>query len=154
MGKIEKITWETPEYKHKKKGADWYLALIIIAIFSSAASFLLNNILFGIFILLGVSTIIMYAIRKPRILSIELTNHGVLVGDTLYPHNTIKSFWVEDDSEEPKIIMQSKKVLMPYIVIPLGETDPDITRDFLLEYLEEEEHHEPLLQKLMEYLGF
>jgi len=154
MERIEKITWETPEYKHKKRGLDWYFALSIIAVFSSATSFLLNNALFGIFILLGVFTLMIYGIRKPRVINIELSNRGVSVNDTLYLYNTLKSFWVEENNEEPKILIQSEKVLMPYIIIPLGDTDPDIVREFLLNYLEEEEHREPLLQKLMEYLGF
>jgi len=154
MERIEKITWETPEYKHKKKGVDWYFALGIIAVFSSAASFLLNNDLFGIFILLGVITLIIYGIRAPRIINIEIGKRGISVNNTLYSYNTLRSFWVEDNDEEPKILLQSEKVLMPYIIIPLGDTDPDIVREFLLNYLEEEEHHEPLSQKLMEYLGF
>ena len=43
---------------------------------------------------------------------------------------------------------------MPYIIIPLGDADPETVRNFLLEYLNEEEHSEPLSHKLMEYLGF
>jgi hypothetical protein len=41
-------------------------------------------------------------------------------------------------------------------VIPFDstQTDPDEIRDYLLEYLDEEEMDEPVLQKLMERLGF
>ena len=106
------------------------------------------------FILLGALTLVIYSVRKPNIIGVELGKRGVSVNNTIYPYNTLKSFWVEEDDIEPKILMQSEKVLMPYIIIPLSDTDPDIVREFLLNYLEEEEHREPLSQKLMEYLGF
>jgi len=34
------------------------------------------------------------------------------------------------------------------------KTDPDEIRDYLLEYLDEEEMDEPVMQKIMENMGF
>ncbi len=148
------ITWSVPEYEHKKRSIDWYVALGIIGITSSVASFILGNILFGIFILIGVCTLAIYGIREPQIMRIRLNKRGVFVNNKIYTFNTLKSFWVEEYDKEPKIIIQSVKPLMPYIIIPIGDTDPDDIRDFLIKYIKEEEHFEPLSHKLMEYLGF
>ena len=45
---------------------------------------------------------------------------------------------------------------MPYIIIPYDsmKTDPDEIRDYLLEYLNEEEMDEPLSNKILELIGF
>jgi len=154
MNPDKTITWSAQEYEYKEKTTDWYIALGIIAISIATASFLLGNILFAILILLGTFTLAMYSMREPGIMEIELSKRGILVNDSIYPYNTLESFWVEEYDKEPKIIIQSEKALMPYIIIPLGDADPDEVREFLFEYIDEEEHHEPLSHKLMEYLGF
>lgn len=150
----ETITWSTPEYEHKERSADWYIALGIITISASVAAFLLGNILFGFFILIGAFTLAMYSMRTPEEMFVEINNHGIVINDRIYTYNSLESFWVEGYDTEPKIIIQSEKTLMPYIVIPLGGVDPEEVREYLLEHLEEEEHSEPLSHKIMEYLGF
>ena len=68
----------------------------------------------------------------------------------------LESFWVEDTEYHDKIILRSKKPLSPFIIIPFDSTttDPESIRDYLLDYLDEEELEEPLHQILMEWLGF
>ena len=150
----KKIIWSAPEYEHKDKGTDWYFALGIIAISASVASFLLNNILFSILILIGAITLAMYGVRKPSILNIEINDRGILVNKTLYPFNTLKAFWVEENTTPPKLIIQSEKTFMPYLILSLENTNTDKVRIFLLEHIKEKELSEPLSQKIMEYLGF
>jgi len=154
MANNQTITWSAPEYEHKDRGADWYIALGVIAISASVASFLLGNMLFGIFILIGMFTLAMYGMKKPDIIDVEINRRGISANNKVYPFRTLDSFWIEEYAKEPKIIVQSEKLLMPYIIIPLGNTDSEEIRDFLIEYLEEEEHAEPLSHKLMDYLGF
>ncbi len=154
MKQDRKITWDTLEYEQKDKGADWYFALGIIAVSASVASFLLGNILFSILILIGALTLAMYGARKPATLNIEIDDRGILISNTLYPFNTLKSFWIEENTTPPKIIIQSEKTFMPYLILSLEDTDTDNVRIFLLEHLKEEELTEPLSQKVMEYLGF
>jgi len=154
MSPKEIITWSAPEYEQKEKSADWYVAFGIIAISTSVASFFLGNMLFAILILIGAFTLAMYSMREPGVMDMALSSRGVIVNNKIYQYNSLESFWVEEYGKEPKIIIQSEKALMPYIIIPLGDADPDDVRDFLFEYLEEEEHVEPLSHKLMDYLGF
>ncbi|HEC30576.1 MAG TPA: hypothetical protein ENI66_01000 [Candidatus Yonathbacteria bacterium] len=148
------ITWSAPEYEQRKKETNWYVALGITTTSVALASFLLGNMLFAVLVLLGAFTLTMYSVRKPGILNIVLNNQGMLLDNKFYPYNTLESFWVEEYDKEPKIILQSEKTLMPYIVIPLGDADPDEVREFLFEYLEEEEHYESFSHKIMDYLGF
>ncbi len=154
MEEIKEIRWDILEYEKKDKKADWYFALGIISISASIASFLLDNILFGIFIIIGAITLAMYGVRKPKMLRIKINTRGVFINNMLYPLNTLKSFWIEDYANTPKILIQSEKTFVPYIVIPMKESDIDTVRIFLLEHLKEEVLVEPLPQKIMEYLGF
>ena len=85
----------------------------------------------------------------------KITQRGVVIGNTLYPHSSLDSFWVEEMLDEPKLLISSKKMFMPHIVIPISEeVDRDDLRDYLLDHVDEEEQNEPLSMKLMEYLGF
>ncbi len=149
----ETINWQTPEYHYKEKGADWYWALGVITISIATASFMLNNILFAIFIAIGGFTLALYGRRRPSVIQVEIQHRGIAVDKTLYPFSSLASFWV-DDQRDPKLVLISKKVLSPYIVIPLGDMDPELIRDVLLEVVQEEAHTEPPTQKIMEYLGF
>ena len=86
---------------------------------------------------------------------ISINQKGITVEKEMYPFATLESFWVESqDEENQKILLKSKKLLMPLITIPLEEHHHLDVREFLLQYLPEEEMHEPLSQKIMERLGF
>lgn len=148
------ISWNVLEYQYKEKHGDWYVAFTIAIVSASAASFLLGNILFGIFIIIAAFTLMMHSVKKPEIIHVEINNNGVIVSRNLYSYNDLKSFWVEDDTDNPKIILQLDKLLTPFVVIPLGEMPSFEVQDFLSEHLEEIEHREPITHKMMDYLGF
>ena len=76
------------------------------------------------------------------------------MGDTHYPYKELTSFWVETRDVYPRVLFKSKKVLMPFIVVLIEDVEPEIIHEFLLQYLPEEEHSEPLLEKLLLYFGF
>ena len=146
--------WRAFEYLHYEKTADWFWALGIITISIAVASILFKNILFAIFILLSGSVLGLYAKRRPQIISCRLTERGLQFGRNLYQYNSLESFWVETEDGEPKILLQSKRAVMPLIIVPILDRDAGIIRDFLSRYLREEEKTEPLSQKIMQFLGF
>jgi len=150
----EEIAWETPEYRHQVKRSDWYFAVAIITASLSLTAILLDNILFAIVIVLSAFTLSLYAGRKPRIIFFKLTQEGVVRDSITYPFDELDSFWLEDRDGYPRIIFKSAKVTMPFIVFPIEGVPSDDIKGFLDEHLDEEEHHEPIFQKLMEYLGF
>lgn len=151
---LDTIEWEDFEYEFKHKTSDWYWAVGIIAVSVAIAAIFFGNVLFGVLILLGAFTLSMHAARHPDIIHFELNPKGAVSGKTMYPYSSIDSFWVEDRDRNPRILLKSKKVLMPFIILPLGSTISDTARGYLAQHLKEEEHLEPLLQKIMEYLGF
>ena len=157
------IAWSAFEYHYHPKTNDWYWAVGIIAVSVAATSVIFGNILFAFFILISAFALCIVAARKPRLLSCEINDRGIVTDASLYPFTTLESFWVEDYAHireldnphhVPKVILKSKKLFMPYIILPIEAVEPDAVRDALLEFLPEEEHMEPLSQKIMERLGF
>ena len=151
----EKFIWEAPEYVHTEKNSDWYWAVGIISISIIIASILYHNFLFAGVIALSVFLLVYFAGRAPRVIPFEVSEKGVKINTLLYPFDSLESFWIENENlPDPKIILKSKKIFVPYVLIPLPEESSEKLRAFLRVYLPEVEHHEPLSHKIMEYLGF
>jgi hypothetical protein len=149
-------TWNAYEYHHTEKSRDWFLGLGIIAATIAIISIIIGNWVFAIFILVAAFALALFAHRPPRIITIHLGMSGILVEKRLYEFKEIESFWVdvEENPAHPKIIFKSKKMFMPYILIPIGDMDPNDIADFLAELMPEVEHKEPLLHRLAEDFGF
>lgn len=154
--KPEKISWQHHEHAHNPKTIDWFWIVGIIALGGIILSVYFNNFLFAIIIFLFTSISFILVNRKPRLLLFEVTRKGVRAGNVLYPYSLLESFWVEDTDYADTILFKSKKPLSPLILIPFDSThvDPELLRDYLLDYLDEEELEEPLHQILMEWFGF
>ncbi|MFA7252413.1 MAG: hypothetical protein WC027_00980 [Candidatus Paceibacterota bacterium] len=148
------LTWQAPEYNHYERSTDWFWAVGIITVCIAVLAFIYNNALFGILILLSAGILVFYTFREPSMVDYEINQRGVIVGKDLHPYLTIESFWIETRQGEPKIILKSKKNLLPYIIIPIHEESVDEVANVLAEFLEEKELQEPAAHKIMEYLGF
>lgn len=151
---MNELFWETPEYMHTEKGADWYWIVGIISITISILSVVLGNILFAVLIIVGSFTLCLYASRPPELIPIKINQKGIRIKDLFYPYNSLESFWVEEEELHPRIIIKSQKTFSPHIVVLIHEIDPDDIRDMLLQYLPEEKQSEPFLEKLFIYFGF
>ena len=150
------ISWQGYEYVHREKNSDWFWALGIIALSSAITAIIFKNILFALLILIGAFTLALFAAKKPYLIHFEITRRGVSIDDTMYPFVTLESFWIdEDEYGHYTIILKSQRIVMPYIVIPLSELiEFEDVRNVLLTKLEEEELHEPVSHKILEFFGF
>ena len=149
------LEWEAQEHVHMEKTSDWYWAVGIITVAAVVTSIIFNNILFGLVLLLGSITLTMHAMKEPPYREYRLTERGLHIDEVYYPFQNLESFWIEEDFYPTRILIKSKKVFMPLIVVPLhDDMDPDLVRGYLLPHIKVEEHHEPLLHKVLEYLGF
>lgn len=150
------IEWKALEHAHYEHSREWYWAVGIIAVSGAILALYFGNIILAILISITGFTSILHAHTKPRILKYRISRRGIQAGGTAYPYSILQSFWVIDEEINDRIILKSQKILLPYIVIPFDSTviDPDTIREYLLEYLDEEEMDEPISQKIMERLGF
>jgi hypothetical protein len=150
-----KISWRALEYKRKEKTADWYWAVILIALAIVVTSIIIHNVFFAILVTISTVILLSFSIVAPRSVEISINQKGITVEKERYPFATLESFWIDTtDEENQKILLKSKKLIMPLIIIPLEEHNHLDVREFLLQYLPEAEIHEPLSKKIMERLGF
>jgi hypothetical protein len=148
------LTWQAPEYHHYQRSPDWFWAVGIIVISVAILAFVFHNALFGILILLSAGVLIFFILRPPQDVNYEINKKGIVIGNDLHPYLTLEAFWLENRIGEPKLILKSKKTIMPFMIIPVHEDSVDEIGAVLREFLEEKELQEPVSHKVMEYLGF
>lgn len=149
------VSWEAPEHHHVEKTSDWYWVLGILAVAGAAASIIFGNVLFGIVILLGAATTMLISERKPKILSFSVSQRGIQVGTTLYPYSTLESFCISHQNHTgPQLIVKSKHLFMPLIIIPIPEDYADDIDDIIGVRIPEEHMEEPISHRLLEIFGF
>ncbi len=149
------ISWETPEYPAYQKSTDWYWWVGLVAVVLLGFAVWQRSFLFGVFILIAWFTTMLYAVRPPKTIRVAVTESGIAVEDTLYPWNNIKSFWI---FYRPPLIrdlsLESKKTVMPYIKIPLGETDPQQIKKIISAFIPEVEQKESVIDNLSHLARF
>ncbi|MBU6232049.1 MAG: hypothetical protein KGI45_00640 [Patescibacteria group bacterium] len=148
------IAWSAPEHLYTEKSPDWYWAVGIVTLALAVVSFIFGDIITSIFILVAAVALVLHAARPPRNIYHEINDRGIIIHDRLYSFLELDSFWIPHQGLPPKIILKSRRLFMPYIVIFIDEVDPEDVRAVLLRYIAETEHHEPLLKHLLERLGF
>ena len=149
------ITWEAPEHRHIEKGNDWYWALGIITIAATAAAIVLGNTLFGVVLLLGASTMLIFASKKPSIIPFAVTLRGIRVSNQLYPYSTLASYYLDEEGPDgPQLLLKSERMFMPIIVMPIPDEHIDDIDDILASRLPEELLEEPFSERILEFFGF
>lgn len=150
-----RMEWEAHEYEHKHRSQDWFWAVGIISVSIAVAAVIFGNVILGILILVGAFSLTIFANRPPSIQHVILDESGITRGKIHYPFQTLESFWIDSQHSHKKIILKSEKTFMPLIVIPIGEgVDMDQIHDILIQFLEEEYHSLPFVERILEYLGF
>ena len=145
------IQWEALEYEHKSKTPDWFWSLWIISGGIMAVSIISGSILFAILIFVISFTLSLQAVQKPKVINFEVNEKGVIVDQSKYPYENLKSFCIHKKEDFPKIILNSKSTLIPYIILPLENIEAEKVEEFLLNHLKKEEHDEPVIHKLTKY---
>lgn len=151
---MEKISWDTVEYLHREKTSDWYWIVAIVTISIAIISIILNNLIFAILIIISSLTLSLFASKKPEMVEVDIDNRGITVGKNYHPYGDLESFWIETRDSYPRILLKSKKLFVPFIMILIEDIEPQEINLLLSKYLPEQEHTEPLLEKLLLYLGF
>ena len=154
------ISWVAAEYEHQEHGADWYWALGIITVSLAIAFIIAGNMLLSVIIILGMGILLYYEKHPAPVVEYKISKAGIRAGKILYPWESLHSFWIlqkEEDAKDyhaPKLLLVSKKHLMPHIVIPLTEFVLEDVHEIIGKMVPEEPRVEPLPDRLMRKLGF
>jgi hypothetical protein len=146
--------WQTYEYRYVRKTSDWFWALGIVALGSAITSVILENILFALVILIASFVLAVFAARPPKLITFRLTDDGLSVDTTMYPFQTLSSFWIDQFDEGSALLyVKSKRYFMPHLIIPLEEVNISGVRSHLSEHLSEEEQGETISDRIVHFLG-
>lgn len=151
---MDRLSWETVEYLHTDKTVDWYWIVGIISVSFAIIAVILNNVIFAVLIIVGSFTLSLFASKKPEIVSVHIDNLGITFGKVHYTYSNLESFWVETRDNLPRVLIKTKRTFMPYVVIMIEDENPNEIKHILSGHLREEEHSEPLLEKILIYFGF
>lgn len=150
----EPLEWTAFEYEYINKSTDWFWAVGIITVAFAVGAIFLGSMTFAIFIIVAAGALVLLSIKQPDEVAFRIDKRGVHADHTLYPYKNLRSFWVEESMKKPHLILESEKMLVPYVFVPIENVDPEVVRQTLMEYLPEEYHEEPISHEIMRQLGF
>lgn len=150
---FSKLTWQSYDRIQQQHSPDWYWAVGIIALSITVTAVILNNILFAILVVISTVVLFLYTIQHPRLVTYELTNRGLWTNKEFQSFSFFESFCVTDE-DPAKLIIKSKGLITPLLIIQLEAIDSQTVREFLQNYLPEAELREPVSKRIMEFLGF
>ncbi|PCI27493.1 hypothetical protein COB55_05685 [Candidatus Wolfebacteria bacterium] len=150
----QRVSWETYEYEPRQKSKDWYWVVGILTLGLSGTVIIFGNLLLGILLLLGVGGLLLFTAKEPPKIRCEINNKGVLIEDRLYVYEDLDAFGIDDENIPAKLVLRSRKLLMPYVIIPLYDVNTHTVETLLGRNIQQEELLEPLLEKLFDKLGF
>ena len=148
------LRWSAYEHEHIERGSDWFWALGVIAASGALTSILFGNFLFALVVLLAATTIGLIAQKPPELHEFELSEKGIRIGQTFHPYDTVISFWVDEELEQPLLLIDTTTIMSPNLIIPVAEMHPDELREYLRPHAQEVPMKEPVAHKILEFFGF
>ncbi len=146
--------WKAPEFTHHKKNKRWYMYAIGITATAVVLSIISGSGLTALVFGLSGAIVLFTAEHKPRDINFSITPMGVSAGEKHYDFSHLDSFWVHYTPDVQELSFKSKKMLSPFIKIPLGEQDPIHVRTMLSSYLPEERQEEELIDMILRRIKF
>lgn len=153
------IEWETTELHNGEKTNDWFWALGIIMGTIAIISFVFNNIIFGIFIIMVSLSLVVHAKAKPKMSYYAITKDGLIVENKMYLYSNLDHFHIEDfrdrENEHPtlrsRILIRNKSFIYPILYIPIHEKiDLHEVQEILSKYIKEQRVEETAFHKILE----
>ncbi|MCE9628457.1 MAG: hypothetical protein K8Q91_00430 [Candidatus Vogelbacteria bacterium] len=154
LEKIPTLEWQAFEYNYNEKNSDWFWMVGIVGGIAVILAILFKNFLFAIILLLSTFTVLMYGARKPELITFAITAKGIRIKNDLYPFKNLKGFAIKEDDDFAKLMIHSDRLFLPHIIIPLEDIDPELIRERLSIFLDEEHFEETFVDIFVERLGF
>jgi len=148
-----KISWITNEGPSTPKNKDWVWGAIILGLAVSFSSFFFGNMLLGIFILVATTTLIIHGAKDGHQIETIVLPAGIKIDKQFFPYENIHSFYIREDEKKDKTVLSihTNGVLVPFITVNIEGVNPDVIREYLLDFLEERYHEKGISDKVSDY---
>lgn len=133
------ISWKFPEVPKYSRSRRWYVGLIVFGVATLAWSIYDRNFLFAVIIVLSLAIIYFQSRQEPRMLSIDITEDGLVIGKDFFSYDDINKFWIIYKPPVVKTLyLNFKSSMRPVLGISLEEANPVEIRKHLLRFLAED----------------
>lgn len=156
QGNSSLLEWMAPEFIKYHKEPEWFMVGGLIAFGFLLFALFTKNFIFALIIALASFTIFIWTQKEPKKIDFSVTPKGILINKkNLLVFDDLRSFWIFNEPAEIKYLsIESKKIFMPRIAIPLGEQRPEEIRQVLSKFLPEKEQEESLIDALGKHLRY
>jgi hypothetical protein len=152
---MQPVTWTTLEFEKKDRHPDWLWYAGLVAVIASVLSFFFSNFFFGIFCLIAGATVIIYALRDPKMLVITLEPENIRINEEIIPHAKIKQFWLDETTKPDKLLLHTIGSFVPLLSLHLEGISAETVRETLkAQGLPEVQMRESTSVKIFDRLGF
>lgn len=149
------FVWEAPSHTHYERGAGWYIAMVVVALFFVAYAIWTANFLFAFLILLIAIIFLLAGHEEPKKVLIQIGDHGIVRDGKLYSYQDLEEFAIAYQPPVSKVLyIESRSSLRPRLAIPLEDEDPAKIREHLKQYMKEDldlqgEHLSDVIARLL-----
>jgi len=152
-GQAGSVSWTAAEYIDHDHNFGWYLLLALATATLATGIYFLTKEYFaaGTIVVIGV-IVGVFAVRKPRQVTYELTSRGLRVGDKQYDYHLFKSFAVIKDDGHHSLNLFPLKRFMPPVSAYFDPTHEKKIVNTLSDYLPYEERPADRLDRLSRQL--
>lgn len=136
----DSFSWSVIEHEHHDRGFTWYLAATLVGAALIVYALITGNIMFAFIVIIFAIILFILSRIPPKSLVVVAAPNGLSVGDRRYAWKEIKNFWMVYDPPEVKsLYIEFVGGLRSHLLLGLNEVDPVAIREFLLQYILEDE---------------
>lgn len=151
---MEGLSWTTLEFEEKDRHPDWLWYAALIFGIAATLSFFYGNIFFGIFLVIAGISVIMFAMRKPSMVTVTFHEKELQIDNDRIVYERIKQFWIDESGKPDKLLLLVKGSFVPMLSVPLAGVTAETVRTEILKHAPQVEMRESLGTKIAERLGF
>ncbi len=155
MKKESVIEWEITRNKDTKRSGLFYGGVLVIMILLLLFSIWQDNLLFGVFVVLAVGTILFISTQAPDLNTFKLTDKKLIINDSTeyeyerFVHYDIYSFGDEDQ----ELFFIFRERLKPILRIRIHDKDEDTIKELLSQKLPRKKTDPSLIDLFSKIIG-
>lgn len=155
MPLIQPVTWTASEYVEHDKSTGWFVRFGIVAFLGIGLIFFLTRDITSV-ILLTILVVIfgVFAGRKPRVLQYRVDNHGITVGEKMYPASLFRSFALMQEGGLHSITLLPLKRLSQSLSVYFAPEDEAAILEAFSQLWPQEVHQPDAVDKFMHRIRF
>jgi hypothetical protein len=148
--------WLIKEYEEYDRSKRWYILALFFGLLLVLYAMFTANYLFALVIILFAIVLYMHEMRPPLDVYFAITETGIIIGKRFYRFSELTGFWIiyNPAGQVKNLYFRMKNVVKFRMKIPLLDYDPEPIKEYIKQYLTEEQEHEeePLSDRLARIL--